>query len=193
MSGCDATLATREARERYFRENGFGEDGGYGARWVKFRMGPLRFAIPNTPARVRAVRYHDLHHVVTGYATDWTGEGEIGAWELASGCAGFVAAWVLNLYALAIGLVVAPRAMWRAFVRGRHTRNLYRTPWSEGLLDAPVRELRARLGLGAARAPEAGPADGALFVVTAAAALGLAAATLAALAAPALLAARALL
>ena len=125
MTRYEDAMKLREARERYFRENGFPEDGGYGARWVKFRMGPLRFAIPNTAARVRAVRYHDLHHVVTDYATDWRGEGEIGAWELASGCAGFVAAWILNTYALAIGLAVAPRAMWRAFLRGRRTRNLY--------------------------------------------------------------------
>ena len=46
---------------------------------MRLAFGPVRFAFPNTAGRVRAVRYHDLHHVVTGYATDWTGEAEIGA------------------------------------------------------------------------------------------------------------------
>jgi hypothetical protein len=142
----DAALTLREARGRYFAVNGLGA-GGYEDKWVRFAIGPVRFAIPNTAGRVRAVRYHDLHHVVTGYATDWTGEAEIGAWEVASGCRDLIAAWVLNLYAMQIGLWVAPRAVWRAFVRGRHSRNLYAEPWSEALLDESVGAMRRRLAL----------------------------------------------
>ena len=149
------TLSVREARARYFRDNGFGEDGGYGAAWVKLQMGPLTLPLPNTPQRVRAVRFHDLHHVVTGYATDWTGEAEIAAWEIASGCADHHAAWLLNLWAMAIGLVIAPGRVWRAFVRGRRSRNLYREPWSEALIEPRVGELRARLGLDDAAAASA--------------------------------------
>jgi hypothetical protein len=110
----DATLTLREARARYFRESGFGEDGGYAKRWVEVQLGPIPFAFPNTQARVRAVRYHDLHHVVTGYATDVIGEAEIAAWEIASGCAGFATAWILNLYALPLGLATSAGATWRA-------------------------------------------------------------------------------
>ena len=73
MPHYDAALTLREARGRYFAANGLGE-GGYDDKWVRLAVGPLRFAFPNTAGRVRAVRYHDLHHVVTGYATDWTGE-----------------------------------------------------------------------------------------------------------------------
>jgi hypothetical protein len=146
MPDYDPQLSLREARGRYFAENGLGE-GGYQDKWVKFAAGPLRFAIPNTAGRVRAVRYHDLHHVVTGYATDWTGEAEIGAWEVASGCRDLLAAWVLNLYAMQIGLWLAPRAVFRAFARGRHSRNLYAEPWSEALLDEPVGSARRRLAL----------------------------------------------
>jgi ubiquinone biosynthesis protein Coq4 len=39
------------------------------------------------------VRLHDLHHLVTGYPTDWKGELEISAWEIAGSCRGYVAAW----------------------------------------------------------------------------------------------------
>ena len=70
----------------------------------------MTLKIPNTEGRRRAVRIHDLHHVVTGYQTDLRGEAEIGAWELASGCLRWPAATVLNLFALAIGLVIAPAA-----------------------------------------------------------------------------------
>ncbi len=146
MPHYDTAQSLREARARYFALSGLGE-GGYEEKWVKIAVGPLYFAFPNTEGRVRAVRFHDLHHVVTGYATDWTGEAEIGAWEIASGCRDMIAAWVLNLYAMQIGLWIAPRAVWRAFTRGRHSRNLYGEPWSEALLDQKVGEVRSRLAL----------------------------------------------
>jgi hypothetical protein len=172
MPHYDPQLSLREARSRYFAANGLGE-GGYEDKWVKFVVGPLRFAIPNTPGRVRAVRYHDLHHVVTGYATDWAGEGEIGAWEIATGCRDLVAAWVLNLYAMWIGLWVAPRAVWRAFARGRHSRNLYGEDWGEKLLDESVGEMRRRLAL-EREAPRATLADAIGFASWSAAAVALA-------------------
>ena len=143
----DPQASLRVARQRYFERNGFAADGGYGARWVQLKLGPLTAAFPNTNARVKAVRYHDLHHVVTGYATDLTGEAEISAWELASGCRGFVAAWLLNLSALGIGLMLAPKALFRAFLRGRHSHNLYDARFDDPLLDERVHAVRARLGL----------------------------------------------
>lgn len=185
MTRYDDALSLRAARERYFRDNGFAPDGGYSDAWVKLQMGPLALRLPNTPQRVRSVRYHDLHHLATDYATDWTGEAEIAAWEIASGCADHHAAWLLNLWALAIGLGIAPRAVWRAFLRGRRSRNLYREPWSDALLEPRVGELRERLGLReAAAARPARLADRAAFAGWSAAALGLALLTLGALAAP---------
>jgi len=186
MTRYDDALTMREARARYFRDNGFGEDGGYAAAWVKLQMGPLALPLPNTPQRVRAVRFHDLHHVVTGYATDWTGEAEIAAWEIASGCADHHAAWLLNLWAMAIGLLIAPRRVWRAFVRGRRSRNLYREPWSEALLEPRVGELRARLGLddAAAASSPARAAERAAFAGWCAASAALALLTLAVALAP---------
>jgi hypothetical protein len=135
-----------QARALYFAASGLGEDG-YGDRWVRLQAGPVPLYFPNTKQRVRAVRFHDLHHVLTGYETTWTGEAEIAAWEIASSCAHHVAAWVLNLSALAIGLVIAPRAVFRAFVRGRRTRNLYRDDFGDPLLAAHVGPMRRRLGL----------------------------------------------
>jgi hypothetical protein len=143
----DPSSTLRQARTRYFEDNAFGADGGYSARWVEVKVGPFPYAIPNTEGRVRAVRYHDLHHIMTGYRTNWTGETEISAWELGSGCRDFRAAWFLNISALGLGVALAPRRLYRAFVRGRHSRNLYDRPFSDALLDARVGEMRAELGL----------------------------------------------
>ncbi|HEY1086681.1 MAG TPA: hypothetical protein VGE37_03265, partial [Archangium sp.] len=85
----------REAVRRYFDENGFGIDGGYGATWVDFKLGPVPFPLPNTEGRKRAVKFHDLNHVLTGYRTDTLGEFEISAWEAGAGCRDFWAAWAL--------------------------------------------------------------------------------------------------
>jgi len=146
MARYDDTLSLREARARYFESNGFG-DGGYDAKWVKLALGPIPFAFPNSAARVRAVRLHDLHHVATGYDTSVLGEAEIGAWEIGSSCRGFVAAWILNLYAMVLGFWINPGAVFRAFVRGRRSGNLYAGVWDEALLEMRVGELRQQLRL----------------------------------------------
>jgi len=136
-------LTMRAARTLYFDANGFGETGGYDDAWVDFKLGPVPFPFPNTKSRVAAVRFHDLHHVLTGYDTDTIGEFEISAWEIAAGCKGFAAAWVLNLGGLAAGLLSAPRRVFAAFVRGRRCKTLYGEPF-EPLLDATVGEVRRR-------------------------------------------------
>ncbi|WP_437570570.1 hypothetical protein [Sorangium sp. So ce542] len=149
----DEGLTMREARAIYFEVNGFGADGGYGDAWVDFKLGPLPVPFPNTRARVRAVRYHDLHHVLTGYDTNTIGEFEISAWELGAGCKGFVAAWQLNLGGLFGGLLSAPRRTVRAFLRGRRSESLYGQPF-EALLDRTVGDLRREMR---ADAPSSGP------------------------------------
>lgn len=144
-------LTLLEARTRFFVQNGFAADGGYGDRWIELAVGPLKVALPNTPARVRAVRYHDLHHVVTGYRTDLRGEAEISAWELGAGCKDMVAAWFLNLGAFGLGTALAPRRLFRAFARGRRSETLYGRPF-EPLLTATIGEVRRDAGLEAADA-----------------------------------------
>jgi hypothetical protein len=141
------SLTLREARAQYFLRAGFDERS-YSDRWVRLAVfGRPLLAFPNTAGRVRAVKLHDLHHVLTGYDTSWAGEAEIGAWELASGCRDHWAAWALNAAAALIGLCVAPRRVRRAFARGRREHNLYDVEISEGLLGESVGAVRARLGL----------------------------------------------
>ncbi|MBA3457592.1 MAG: hypothetical protein H0T42_31210 [Deltaproteobacteria bacterium] len=139
-------MNVREARARYFADNGFSE-ASYSDGWVKAKVGPIPICFPNSSSRKRAIPIHDLHHVATGYATTWTGEAEIGAWEIGGGCANYWAAWGLNFGAMALGLVIAPRRTLRAFRQGRATINLYQSGWDDSLLDLSVDELRARLAI----------------------------------------------
>lgn len=139
--------SVRAAREQYFAANGFSE-ASYTADWVTLgRLGPIPLGFPNTESRKRAVPIHDLHHVATGYATTFTGEAEIGAWEIAGGCNDYWAAWVLNACSFGYGLVLAPRRVYRAFMRGRKSGTLYHTGWNDSLLDASVADLKARLAI----------------------------------------------
>ena len=117
-------------------------DGGYDDAWVDFSLGPIPFPFPNSPMRVRAVRYHDLHHIVTGYETDLPGELEISAWEIGAGCGRFVVPWQLNLGGMGAGALFMPRRLFAAFVRGRRSRSLYGMDF-EPLLDKTVAELRS--------------------------------------------------
>jgi hypothetical protein len=143
------TTTLGAARADYYKVNNFGDDGGDSLDRVPLKVLGITFKIPNTAARKHAVKFHDLHHVVTGYQTDLAGEAEIGAWELATGCLRMPAAFVLNLFALAIGIVIAPRRMVRAWARGKATRNLYAEPAIDRLLGRTVEAVRTDLGLGA--------------------------------------------
>jgi hypothetical protein len=141
-------MSVHEARTHYFADNAFGDDGGYNDRWVViYKLGPISLAIPNTAGRVAAVRYHDLHHLATGYDTDFLGEAEIAAWELASGCTRFPAAWVLNSLAMPVGLLRDSKRIQQAFMRGCRTRNLYAEPFADNLLTERLGALRERLGM----------------------------------------------
>ena len=141
-------LTVADARADYLARNGF-STAAYEARW--FRVPGLPFPLPNVRSRRRAIRFHDLHHVLTGYDTTWVGEAEIGAWEIAATYPdrGFAywAAWMLNFSLVTIGLVIAPRRVLRAFRRGRRCTSVYRLGWSEELLAAEVDDVRHRIGL----------------------------------------------
>ncbi len=138
-------VLVRDARSAFFRSAGLPSDGGYSAPHIHFRIGTFSFTLPNSAARKEAVPLHDLHHLVTGYDASWSGEAEIAAWELAGGCSSYRAAWFLNLLAFPLGLLIAPVRTWRAFRRGRSSRNFYHSEWDEKWLDTSLGSLRAHL------------------------------------------------
>lgn len=148
------TLA--EALMEFYRQHDLGGDGGAGRRWVPIMVGPLRLGFPNFDSRRRALALHDLHHILTGYQAGWVGEAEIGGWEVAGGCANYGAAWVFNLWSFGVGVFRCPRRLFRAFVRGRHSSNLYGEGLRDALLKETVGAARERLRLsGAIPSPDA--------------------------------------
>ena len=72
------------------------------------------------------------------------------------------AAWILNTLVVWPVLFYGLGRVYRAFVRGRHSRNLYDGSFREIVLNENVGKMRARLGLDTA-APDANLADKAAF------------------------------
>jgi len=146
VSAYSDALVMEEARNLYLAANGFSIQD-YGASTFTIGFWGLRVKFPNVEARKRVVPQHDLHHVLTGYATDWIGEAEIGAWELRAGCNSWVA-YFLNGSGVVIGLFMSPARVWRAFLAAKGQRTLYRDSADYGsLLKMTVGEIRRRLGI----------------------------------------------
>ena len=143
----DPELTLREARAQYFALNNFGDDGGYEDRWVKIKFGPLPIFFPNIESRAWAVRYHDLHHILAEYETTLEGEAEIAAWEVATGELPNLAGWFLDLGGFTYGLLLCPRRLYRAFLRGRRSGSLYLTPFTDELLSRKLSDVRRALNV----------------------------------------------
>ena len=130
-----------EAIQEFRRREGLDLDGGDSKRWDRGSAFGLPFPIPNTSYRKPMVAYHDVHHVLAGYATDEIGEAEISAWCLATG-GGPLLGHIYDLGALAPGLVQAPRRTLHAWRRGLRSHNVYDRP-VRTLLDEDLDTLRA--------------------------------------------------
>ena len=108
-------------------KKGDGPEDFYGGHW--FYADILGVRVPFFP-RVgfqRGLPAHDTHHMLNGYPTNWVGECETAAWELASGgCGPHVAYWIDRVFFLAIALLMAPVRTVRAWRRGWGQQNLYR-------------------------------------------------------------------
>lgn len=114
------------ALQDFYRRHGFGEKVGARPRTVPVYTGCLLVPLPNIETRHRYLRYHDLHHLVTGYSVGRIGEGQISAWELGSGSMRESAVLgVMNLIALSTGWILDREKMWDAYCRGCRSDNLY--------------------------------------------------------------------
>lgn len=134
-----------EARDHYFRESGLPEKGGYEDKWIPLKFGWFTFFIYNSDSRKRAVKLHDIHHIVTGYKSDPRGEAEISAWELAAGIYDKHFARLINLGGLFYGAFVYPKTTFKAYVLGKHSSTLYDREFSSSLLQQDVDSLRKSL------------------------------------------------
>jgi hypothetical protein len=141
----------KEALTIFFEKYQLGPDGGMSDRWVKLRLGKFYIPFPNTDSRRRALMFHDIHHIATGYQSNWKGECEIGAWEVSTGCGSYTAAWVLDLGVFALGLFIFPAATFKAFIKGQRTLNFYRNSYTrEQLMDLDIEQVQTILKLNSA-------------------------------------------
>jgi hypothetical protein len=118
MIAADDTLTVGDALNHLYVKHQLPEDGGEREAWFHVKMGPVSIPLPNPPARQRAVFIHDVNHVLTGYNARLTdGEMSIAAFEVGAGCGRVWIAWFLNLTLMALGAIMRPRLVFRAFVR----------------------------------------------------------------------------
>ena len=138
-----------QALRKFYAQSGFGDEPGKRPLTVQVYTGCLLVPLPNIETRHIYLKYHDLHHLVTGYSVGRIGEGEVSAWELGSGSF-FVnpVLGLMNFIALSTGLALEPGRMWQAFKRGCRSRNLYPKARREAVDDCrwpDVESLRADL------------------------------------------------
>ena len=124
MKQAPSSMTAAEALRHYYDIHYFG-DSALTNRWVKVRLGAISIPFPNLKQRRDAIQLHDLHHMLTGYDTTWVGEGEVAAWEMASG---FTRRhWVGYLYApitFVIGFFTSPKRVIAAYRRGKGKKEL---------------------------------------------------------------------
>lgn len=148
MAIYDSAQTINKSLEIYFIKENLGKDGGLNEAWGRIKIWKFYIPIPNTKARKKALVFHDIHHILTGYDGDWRGEVSIGGWEIASGCGKYWVAWLLNLGAMGVGLFIYPRSIFNAFIRGKRTENLYHHMMpQEQAMQMQVGELQRKLKL----------------------------------------------
>jgi hypothetical protein len=142
MSSIPEQLPVRTLRDRYLRETGYTVES-YTAPRFSIKIGPWVLTVRNPGM----VRYHDLHHVVSGYGTGLTGEAQVSAYELRGGCYSAII-FFLCVGAVSIGLVISPASVWRAWRDARGSSTLYSSniPF-ETLLDMNIGDLRESIGI----------------------------------------------
>ena len=142
-------MSLEAALTDFYARHNFGDTLGARPRTVPVYTGCLLVPLPNIESRSKYLKYHDLHHLVTGYTVGRIGEGEVSSWELGTGSMrvspvlGF-----MNLIALSTGWVLDRERMWKAYAHGMQSRNVY-TRAMRGAVDdgkwASLEDLRAEI------------------------------------------------
>lgn len=115
------TLSREEALARLTRGGGEIDR----SRSWPCRVGPLRLRFPNFAWRRRALRAHDLHHLMAGYPMTIRGEFQMAAWELGAGRYPHWGATLFCAPLIAVGFLWSPARMFRAYRRGLTSASLY--------------------------------------------------------------------
>lgn len=105
-----------------------------------FDLAGIPLPLPNPPKRQRLLVYHDAHHIVSGFGTDFVSEFLVGAWCVGAGRCPIQLGASYDGSGLLGGLLVAPIRTWRAFAWGHQCRDLYAIP-ADQLVATDVEEL----------------------------------------------------
>jgi len=141
-----ATITLRKAMQEFYAKNGFALDGGAsGDTWSPIGCRALKVHLPNFEWRRKAIPFHDLHHVITGYGFSPAGEFEMAAWEFAAGRYPNINTTLFCLPLISMGAIATPRRTWRAFIRGRRSKTLYSVSNFDSLLDRTIEEMRVEV------------------------------------------------
>jgi hypothetical protein len=113
-----------EELKRYWESQNLPTDGGVNDAFNEAKIGNFSFKYPNLDGK--ALILHDINHLITGYPTNWKGECEVSAWELASGGRkGYARTWIYPISLVLLGLVICPVRTYKAFKNGLGRRNSF--------------------------------------------------------------------
>lgn len=118
-------MTTKEALLGFYKFNRLNLAEDFKAHCVRVYIGCILAPVPNVKARKKFLKFHDMHHIITGYGIDRIGESEVSAWELGSRSCRKPLISIMNLFALSTGFVLDRKRVTAAFDRGCKSRNLY--------------------------------------------------------------------
>ena len=105
------SMMVGDALAAYWVAHELPPDGGAADPVFHVRIGPFTVPLPNPPGRRRAVVFHDVNHLVTGYNTTFSqGEMIIAGFEVGARCGPYSIVWYINLGMMALGILFRPRA-----------------------------------------------------------------------------------
>ena len=119
-------MTTKDALIRFYQFNKLNLTDDFNAHCVRVYIGCILAPVPNIQARKKYLVYHDMHHIITGYSIKRVGESEVSAWELGTGTYQRPIIMIMNLFALSTGFVLEPKRVYRAYLLGCRSNNLYR-------------------------------------------------------------------
>ena len=142
-------ITVKEGLLKLYERYDIPSDGGIHDPAVEVRLlKGVTIYIPNVKSRRKVVFRHDVHHLLTGYSAVMKGEIEISAWEISTGCTQNWFAFLINSLGVMTGLPFNFIGVWRAWLRGRTSTNLYSKSYSDQeLLSKNVKDLKLELHL----------------------------------------------
>lgn len=140
----DATTVGTRLKELGLAEDPFGSAAAAG-RWWTFEVWGVTLYCYNFTWRRRALAYHDLHHVVTGYPCNMKGEMQVATWEFAAGPCPSRFGQLFCLPLVAMGAAAMPRKTFTAYRNGRRSKSLFACDVNASITSKPVFEIRRKV------------------------------------------------